>query len=369
MPDFLRSQSWLRHLLLILFTAGMYILLARLSLFFQFESSNATPVWPSAGFALAMVIIYGMQVLPGIFLGAFVANLLIFITNQTVDYPMAVMLSMIIGIGNTGEAFVGNYLLKKTISHFNLDTFLDRVDHVLRYSAIVGLMCIVSSSIGALSVYFAGIIPDEQVSMVWLTWWLGDFSGILLVASLILIWLKSIKETPDILDELKKLKLENFLFYVSVILSSGIIFDEWISISLLKWPFWVIPFLVWAALRFHQRELITSLMIYSVIAIWGTIHDRGPFSDFPLNEALLALQTFIAIMVVTKLTLNASVSERRETEMILRNTGNELDARVKQRTAQLEERNTLVETILNASFDSIVVLDQDLRCISINKIA
>ena len=116
MPELSRSHTWLRHFLLILFTACTYFLLARISLLFQFESSNATPVWPSAGFAFAMVIIFGIQVSPGIFFGAFAANFLIFISNKTVDYPMAAILSLIIALGNTGEALVGNYLLKNNSS-------------------------------------------------------------------------------------------------------------------------------------------------------------------------------------------------------------------------------------------------------------
>jgi len=369
MPELSRSHTWLRQFLLILLTACSYFLLARISLLFQFESSNAMPVWPSAGFAFAMIIIFGIQVTPGIFFGALAANFLIFISNKTVDYPMAAILSLIIAAGNTGEALIGNYLLKKTITPFNLDTFLDRVDHVLRFSVIAGLMCLFASSIGSLTVYMAGIIPDAQISQVWLTWWLGDFSGILLITSFILIWLKSLKDGNHIVHEFRNIGFENFIFYVVVIISSGVIFDDWITQSFFKWPFWIIPILVWAALRLNQRELITSLVIYSIVAIWGTVNYRGPFGNVTLNEALLALQTFIAIMVITKLTLNASVAERKQTEIMLRKTGEELDARVKQRTVQLEERNQLVETILNSSFDSIIVLDQEFRCISINKIA
>lgn len=369
MPELLRSHTWLRQFLLVLFTACSYFILARISLLFQFESSNATPVWPPAGLAFAMIIIFGIQVIPGIFFGAFAANFLIFVSNQTVDYPMAAILSLIIAAGNTGEALVGNYLLKKTIPRFDLSTFLDRVDHILRFSLIAALMCIFSSSIGSMTVYLAGIIPDAQISMVWLTWWLGDFSGILLITSFILIWLKSVKSPNDIVHEFQNMGLENIIFYAVVLISSGVIFDDWITPSFFKWPFWMIPILVWAALRLNQRELITSLLIYSIVAIWGTVNHRGPFGNVPLHEALLALQTFIAIMVATKLTLNASVSERKQTESILRKTGEELDGRVKQRTAQLEERNQLVETILNSSFDSIIVLDQEFRCISINKIA
>lgn len=370
MSDLSRLQYWLRLSLLVLFTACMYFILARVSLYLQFQESNATPVWPPAGFAFAMVLIFGHRLAAGIFIGAFAANYLIFIDNQTVDPALAFILSGIIATGNAAESLVGNYLLRRFIFKFNLSDFLEKVDHILRFSLIAALMCIVASSMGVLTVYFAGIIDSSQFSTVWLTWWLGDFSGILLVTSLILIWLKSFREGIYMIRRSKGIHTEVMVFYLVVFLTSGIIFYNWFyPADLFQWPYWVIPILVWAAIRLSQRELVTSLAIYSIVAVIGTIHGFGPFGDLSLNDALIALQAFIAIMVITKMTLNASISELKRTEVKLRKTGDELEMRVKQRTTQLEERNQLVETILNSSFDSIIVLDPDMRCISINKIA
>lgn len=366
MQDSLQGRSWLDYVLKVLFTACMYFLLAWLSLSLQFDSSNATPVWPPAGLAFALVLLWGNRIFPGILIGAFAANFMIFIENQTVDYPLAATLSLIIAIGNTGEIILGNYLIKRVVSQFHIKTFPDEVGHIFRFTLVAGVMCIPSSLLGVISVYSANIITDAQLPMAWLTWWLGDFSGIVLVTSFILIWVKSLKGNI----RLEVSDLETLIFFTSVLLTGLVIFDEWFfPLSFFKWPYWIIPILVWGAIRFTQRELITALVIYSAIAIWGALHERGPFSVMPLHEALLALQAFIAIMVSTKLTLNASVMERKRTESMLRKTGDELEIRVKSRTAQLEERNQFVETILNSSFDSIIVLDTQLRVLSINRIA
>lgn len=365
-----RAYTWLQYFLQVLFTACIYFMLARISLLLQFESSNATPVWPPSGFALAMILLWGIRMAPGILFGAFAANFLIFITNQTVDYPAAATLSLIIGAGNTLEALTGYYLLKKFIGHFNLDTFLDKVEHILKYSLTAGLMCVIGATVGTLTVYGANIITDKIVPLVWLTWWLGDFSGVLLVTTFMLVWLKSFKVNISLVSDIKSLRPETIIFFLVVIFSGGVIFDNWLfEASIFRWAYWIIPVLVWAAMRFSQRELITALVMFSLIAIWGTVNHRGPFSALSLNESLLALQAFIAIMVITKLTLHVSVLERKQTESILRKTGEELEVRVNQRTSQLQERNQFVESILNSSFDSIIVLDRELRCISINKIA
>src|SRR5437773_11578483 len=40
----------------------------------------------------------------------------------------------------------------------------------------------------------------------------------------------------------------------------------------------IFPFIIWAALRFGQRETTTTVALISGIAVWGTIHNMGPFS-------------------------------------------------------------------------------------------
>ncbi len=56
--------------------AFVYFVTARLSLLLAFEHTNASPVWPPAGIALAAAWILGYRVVPGIMVGAFFANLL-----------------------------------------------------------------------------------------------------------------------------------------------------------------------------------------------------------------------------------------------------------------------------------------------------
>ena len=45
-----------------------------------------------------------------------------------------------------------------------------------------------------------------------------------------------------------------------------------------------IPFLVWAAFRFGQREAAIATLLLSGTAIWGTLHGFGPFArNHPTN--------------------------------------------------------------------------------------
>jgi integral membrane sensor domain MASE1 len=55
--------------------AAVYFVAAKLGLKLAFVHASATPVWPPTGIALAAFLSIGYQVWPGIFLGAFLANL------------------------------------------------------------------------------------------------------------------------------------------------------------------------------------------------------------------------------------------------------------------------------------------------------
>ena len=117
------SHSRFRYMPYLLLTGAVYFILARLSLLLEFQSSNATPVWPPSGFAFAIILLLGYRVAPGIMLGAFAANIFVFLSNKACDLPTAIWLSFVIGIGNTTEALAGYYLLKKMLPQAGLKNF------------------------------------------------------------------------------------------------------------------------------------------------------------------------------------------------------------------------------------------------------
>src|SRR2546423_10149621 len=92
-----------QNFFLILGVAVIYFIFARLSLLLDFQNSNATPVWPPSGIAFAAALILGRKIFPGIVIGAFAANLTVFLTNHTCAPLTAIWTSMIIAIGNTLE--------------------------------------------------------------------------------------------------------------------------------------------------------------------------------------------------------------------------------------------------------------------------
>jgi signal transduction histidine kinase len=288
----------------ILGLAAIYFVSARLGLMMDAVAGFATLVWPPTGIALAALVILGYRVWPGIFIGAFIANL-------STGAPLLAALG--IGVGNTLEAVVGTYALRR-IPGFrpSLDRLRDVVGLIL---LAAGLSTMVSATIGVSSLYLAGIVSPDQAGEAWRAWWLGDLIGDLVVAPVLLVW----ATTPRIRLATHRL-LEGAALVASVLAVNFFIFGGSVvdNGATLRRGYLVFPLLIWAALRFGQHGTVSMTLLTSLIAVWGTAFGRGPFAQAVLHESLFALQTFMGVAAATFLVLGASIVERRRAEEKLR---------------------------------------------------
>src|SRR5207302_11205175 len=138
---------------------------------------SATAVWPPTGIAIAACLLIGRRAWPAIFAGAFIVNL----TNAG-----SLATSLAIATGNTLEAVLGAYLIERFAR--GRDAFV-RAPDVFRFAALAGFTCtIVSATIGVTTLTMAGYAAWHEYPSIWLTWWLGDASGALIFAPLIITW-------------------------------------------------------------------------------------------------------------------------------------------------------------------------------------
>src|SRR5215813_7507626 len=101
------KRSSLPPIGLSLLVAIVYFAGAELGLSLATLHKNVTPVWPPTGIAIASLLIFGVRVWPGVFVGALAANLL-------TSIPIAATFG--IAIGNTLEAIVAWSLLQRSKS-------------------------------------------------------------------------------------------------------------------------------------------------------------------------------------------------------------------------------------------------------------
>ncbi len=283
---------------------GVYFVAGKLGLKLAFVHASATAVWPPTGIALAAFLVLGYWTWPSILAGAFLVNL-------TTAGSVATSLSL--GVGNTLEGLLGAYLVNRFARGHK--TF-DQARDVFKFAALAAVLSTtVSATCGVTSLSLGGFAEWSRYGSIWLTWWLGDATGALIVAPLVILW----AQRP-----LPRWGWARLLEAVGLFVSLGLVGEAVFGGSFLfatkDYPleFLCIPILVWVAFRFSPREAATAVFILSGISIWWTLHGFGPFVRASQNESLLLLQAFMGVSAVTTLALAAVVGERRGAEEQLR---------------------------------------------------
>jgi diguanylate cyclase (GGDEF)-like protein len=278
--------------------AVVYFVAAKASLLLAIPPGYATPVWPPSGIALAAMFLFGNRVWPGILIGAAAVN-------YTVNG--SVLLAALIGIGNTLEAFAGAELVLRFVG---IPYRFDSGESVVKFVAVSALSAVVAATIGIGSIVLTGSMPSSEFAQNWWTWWEGDTVGIVIVTPLLLIW-----SMRDPAAWTWRKRIEGVLFGVLLLLAVRAIFDGGVTERFAVFPliFLILPFIVWAAFRFSQREVALANAATCSIAIWYTVAGRGPFAFGSSNETLLLLLAFVATVVTTGLVLSAVVRQRGRT--------------------------------------------------------
>ncbi len=82
--------------------------------------------------------------------------------------------------------------------------------------------------------------------------------------------------------------------------------------------YFLVPFLVWSALRFGSAGAGTSAAIVAFLSVWGAAHGRGPFREKAPIDNVLWLQLFLFSTTVPFMVLAALVEEQQRNEKVLR---------------------------------------------------
>ena len=282
----------------------IYFLAGKLGLDFAFLHASATPVWPPAGIALAAFLILGLRIWPVIFVGAFLIN---------ISTAGSVATSLAIALGNTLEGLLGAELVNRFAGGRDV---LDRVRSIFLFVVLAGfLSTTVSATIGVTSLALGGFARWSDYGSIWLTWWLGDAAGDLIVAPLILLWSRQLT-----LGALRARWAEALVLGATVIGVGLLVFGGILPVPMRNMPiaFLCIPSLLWTAIRFGQREAVTAITMLCAIAVTGTVRGVGPFAVGSANESLLLLQAFMATLAVTMLPVGAGVMNQRRAETAVR---------------------------------------------------
>ena len=314
----------------LLAVAATYFATARLGLLLAMPGGNVTPVWPPSGFALAGMLVLGRRIWPGIWLGSFTANLWSFIlTGGGAPLGAAIVTAAGIGAGGTLAAWIGATWIRRFAGAGNP---IERIRDVCAFMGFGGLIaCLFSASNGVTWLAAGGLAPSSIRGSIWLTWWLGDTAAVFVFAPLLVAWC-----VPPTFPRRRRWAEACACF--ALLLAAGystFVCDpaHWFSGG--HFAFLIIPFLVWPALRLGQRGAATATLAVACMAVWGTIHGRGPFVLSTRNESLLVLELFLSVVALSGLCVAAGASGQSRAETERKIVLDELESRVRERTASL----------------------------------
>jgi PAS domain S-box-containing protein len=284
----------------LLAVALAYIALAKLGLMLASVHPSATPIWPPTGFAIAALLLWGNRMWPALFVGAFIANALTAGTLVT---------STAIATGNTLEALIITGLARRWSG--GVKSF-DTPGGVVVFALIAATTgTVLSSIVGVVALCAAGVAPWENFADIWATWWLGNLAGGLVVAPLVVLWVRPAE---------KHGWAESLVVYAVTVAVGLVAFSPVLGPSSYRMPlsFLAIVPLVWAGLRRGQRETATVAFVLSCFALWGVLMGDGPFTAATVNDSTLRLIAFMIGTTVPSLALAADAAERRRVETMLR---------------------------------------------------
>ena len=229
-----------------------------------------------------------------------------FLVNLFNGAPLLVAVG--IGIGNTLEALVGSYLLKRNGFRSSLDHLRDILVLVL---LAMPLSAFISATIGVSSLLLGKVIVLSSYYPTWSAWWPGDTISILIFTPFLLAW----SVWPHAKVSAKRI-VEIGILAVFVLAVGLIVFLGLLHTDQRNYPmtYMVFPPLIWTALRFGPRGAISAIFALVILAIVGTRQDLTSFSAGSLSERLFVLQSRMVIIAVTTIILAAVMAERRELE-------------------------------------------------------
>jgi diguanylate cyclase (GGDEF)-like protein/PAS domain S-box-containing protein len=326
LAQFMPNRS---RILILVTLAAIYIAAAKFGFTMAYTADQVTLVWPPAGLSLAALVILGVDAWPGVFLGAFIANV-------TCHEPVLVALG--IATGNTLEAAAAAFVVRRVIGTGHSTNWLHYALGLIVGGALVST--IVSATIGVASLCAGRLQPWAAFRPLWWTWWMGDAASDLLVAPVVLTW-SARPRFRNWRDGAEAVSLAAGLVAVSTLVFAR----PFASAAPQPLEYVLFPFIIWAAIRFGVAGAAIANLMTSSLAIWSTVHGVGPYAaGGGDDDRLMLLQIFLGILGGSGLILGATVSDR--------------DASRKRKAAMLE-----------AALDCVISIDHLGRIVEFNPAA
>ena len=284
-PLFYVAQSLL--LAIIYFVAGELSFSLKVS-----HSIFTLVVFTAEGFALAAVILLGIRIVPGIFIGQFFLGL-----NHNLSLEIAIAIAII----NSIEAIIASILFHT----FHLRQQLTRVRDIRNLLLLIFLVLQpFSASFGILLFWSTDIIQTAELKISWVSWWFGNAMGQILITPLLLSLFTA---RESLRQQLYKLSFTAILIVpISLFIFSQIEFSSLVfSVTTIL--------LMLIAVNLGMSSTTLAAVIFAMIALFYNYQGQGAFIEKEEIQ-IIDLNIFLLGMALYSQFTAAFFNERKKME-------------------------------------------------------
>ena len=187
-----RESIQTNHFATFIISAFAYYLAGLIGLKLAIPPGFASAVWPASGVALALAMLLPSKTVAlGTFLASFSLNFQLVASNNDSLNASHLVVPFFIALGAALQLVVG-YLLFR---YFLGRKMVSDVAHtIIRFSLIVvPVSCLISASVGTLTLIQNQVIAQSALVFTWFTWWVGDAIGLLLFTPMLIVLFASKK--------------------------------------------------------------------------------------------------------------------------------------------------------------------------------
>ena len=162
-----------------------YIVTGRVGLLLAVPPGYATAVFMPAGLAVGSFFLAGSKTLVGTFVGSFFLNIWIGTFSSGQVELARIVGAAVIALASTAQAGVGGVVLRRLVGKTSV---FDNPHDVFLFLLLAPIICVTSASLSLGGLLSLGLVPFVDLPINWLTWWIGDTLGVLVMVPLIQVF-------------------------------------------------------------------------------------------------------------------------------------------------------------------------------------
>ena len=294
---------------------------------------SLSPLWPGCACLVAVLLCAPQKVWPALMAAGFAGFFL-----YNVRIGLSVRTTSLLFVADTVEILVAALGISYTLGK------LPRLNSIKRL-ALYSLFAVILAPASGAFVGAAAVGVNY-----WAMWRIGFFSEALALLTVTPAILGFVGLALAPVCKSVGYYYEAVLMFVGVVVLGYFIFVASDGPSHPALLYSLVPFLLWAALRYGSVGISTSMLVVAFLSIWGTVHARGLFTGSTPLSKVLSLQLFLLVATIPFTTLAALVEESKETEHALRDSESRERAKAKE-----------LETVLDA-VPVAVLIASDSEC-------